>query len=103
VDAIIFVVGSILTEDTEELKGVPLDCIDKLLTQLTAGVSYEDPLSIIQSIKDGVRELQSRVNGFVHSLNRILDEDKNMALMNLSRLATVPPITVYPAGIAGNS
>lgn len=96
VDAVLFVVGTILTDETTEVQDVALDCIQKLLTQETSGLNYDDPLMVIRSIKDSVRELASRVKGFVQSMNRILDEDEDMALMNLSRLLTHPTRFIQP-------
>jgi magnesium transporter len=40
--------------------------------------------------------MDSRVHGFVESLNTILDSDEDMALMNLSRLLTHPSRFVQP-------
>jgi len=44
-----------------------------------------------------VKETESRIKGFERALNQILDEDEDMALMNLSRLITHPERFVLPA------
>jgi magnesium transporter len=56
----------------------------------------DDPLHIIRAVKDAVREMSSRVKGFVKSIARVLDEDEDMALMNLSRLLTHPERFIQP-------
>lgn len=40
--------------------------------------------------------MESRVQGFVRALNHVLDEDEDMALMNLSRLVSHPERFVQP-------
>lgn len=46
--------------------------------------------------KDRVGEMESRVQGFVRAINLALDEDEDMALMNLSRLLTHPERFIQP-------
>ena len=46
--------------------------------------------------KDAVNLTQRRVKGFIRAMNELLDEDEDMALMNLSRLITHPERFVQP-------
>jgi magnesium transporter len=46
--------------------------------------------------KDAVNLTQRRVQGFIRAMNELLDEDEDMALMNLSRLITHPERFVQP-------
>jgi hypothetical protein len=94
VDAVLHVVSGILSEDTSELQDAALNYIQRLLTD--NGGMGDDPLTMIRAIKDAIREMRSRVKGFVKSITRILDEDEDMALMNLSRLLTHPEKFIQP-------
>jgi magnesium transporter len=93
-DAVLYVVSSILSQDTFELQQASLDYIQKLLSD-HGGLS-DDPLTVIRAVKDALREMSSRVKGFVKSLTRVLDEDEDMALMNLTRLLTHPERFIQP-------
>lgn len=92
-DACLHLVGGLLTEDTHELQEATLNYIQRIVKGDNTG---DDSLSIIRAVKDAVREMSSRVKGFVQSMNRILDEDEDMALMNLSRLLTHPERFIQP-------
>jgi len=83
-DAVLYVVCSILSDDTYRLKDSTLGYIGSVLSG-QYGLS-DDPLSGLRHTKDAIHEMDSRVKGFVKSMNRILDEDEDLALMNLSRL-----------------
>jgi magnesium transporter len=94
VDAVLNVISNLLASDTFELQEASMNYIHRLLHPKN---SYsDDPLTIIRAVKDAVREMSSRVKGFVQSLDRVLDEDEDMALMNLSRLITHPERFLYP-------
>jgi magnesium transporter len=94
VDAVLHVVSGILSEDTSELQEAALSYIQRLLRN--NGGMDDDPLTLIRAIKDAIREMRSRVKGFVKSITRILNEDEDMALMNLSRLRTHPEVFIQP-------
>lgn len=94
VDAVLHTVCGILTEDTSDLQDAALGYIKRLLQD--HGGMADDPLTLIRAVKDAIREMRSRVKGFVKSMNRILDEDEDMALMNLSRLLTNPERFIQP-------
>jgi magnesium transporter len=97
VDAVLQSVGELLAEDTLELQEVASSYIERLCK--AKGLA-DDPLTIIRVVKDAVREMSSRVKGFVESLERTLDEDEDMALMNLSRLLTNPERFIQPVSPA---
>jgi hypothetical protein len=88
IDACLYSVCEILTNDTTSIQEVAKDYIEDILSGRFG--LMEDPLMAIRHIKDAIREMRSRVNSFVKALDRILDNDENMALMNLSRLLTHP-------------
>ncbi|KAL3807944.1 hypothetical protein ACHAXA_006822 [Cyclostephanos tholiformis] len=46
--------------------------------------------------KDEVNLMDRRVRGFIRAINQVLDEDEDMALMNLSRLLTHPERFMQP-------
>jgi magnesium transporter len=93
-DAVLYVVTSMLSDDTQELGKAVKGYISRLLSE--NGSWNDDPLTIIRVVKDAVREMSARVKSFVQSMNRILDEDEDMALMNLSRLLTHPERFIQP-------
>jgi magnesium transporter len=95
VDAVLRVVCDMLTEDTIELEREAKRCIDQVLSE--RGVyKNDDPLVIIRVIKDALQLMTARIKGFVQSIHRTLDEDEDMALMNLSRLLTHPERFIQP-------
>jgi magnesium transporter len=86
VDSCLYIISELLSNDTTDLQEATLAYINMILRDN----AYEDPLTIIRGIKDAVKEMMSRVKGFTQSLARILNDDEDMALMNLSRLLTHP-------------
>lgn len=50
----------------------------------------------LRYLKDEVKEMESRVQGFIRAMNLVLDEDEDMALMNLSRLLSNPERFIQP-------
>jgi magnesium transporter len=70
------------------------------INMVLKGGSREDPLTIIRAIKDAVKEMTFRVKGFSQSLTRILNEDEDMALMNLTRLIPHPERYIQPVSTA---
>ena len=93
-DAVLHTVSAFLSEDTIELQEASAKYIQRILKDKTG--AQDDPLTVIRAVKEAVREMSGRVKGFVQSMNRILDEDEDMALMNLSRLQTHPERFMYP-------
>ena len=93
-DAVLHTITSFLSGDTLELHEAATTYIENIVDD-RAG-TREDPLTVIRAVKEGIREMSGRVKGFVQSVNRILDEDEDMALMNLTRLQTHPERFMYP-------
>ncbi|GKY93664.1 hypothetical protein MPSEU_000333800 [Mayamaea pseudoterrestris] len=92
-DSILFCMNELLARDTAELVDMSHQYIDQILEQKNIG---DDHFKIVRIIKDGRREMSSRVKGFCASMTRTLNEDEDMALMNLSRLLTHPENFVQP-------
>ena len=108
-EAVLYVVSSILATDTEELQQTAqqyLQCIvgrpnsnNKVEEQqqyTRKKTKHEDPLTILRVVKDAVHLMTNRVHGFSQSLTRVLNDDEDMALMNLSRLLTHPERFIQP-------
>ena len=93
-DAVLHTISSFLSGDTIELHQAATSYIERIVEDRTG--AREDPLTIIRGVKEGIREMSGRVKGFVQSITRILDEDEDMALMNLTRLQTHPERFMYP-------
>lgn len=50
----------------------------------------------LRLLKNEIAVLETRVEGFVRALDGVLDEDEDLALINLSRLITTPHRFVQP-------
>lgn len=108
VNACLAIVFEMLADDTKELQDKGLQCIQDRVIGNRKGrdrgnkkphqrqLRPEDALAVIRNLKLSVKVMQARVKGFVHSITRILNEDEDMALMNLSRLVTHPDNFVQP-------
>lgn len=112
VNACLSTVFEMLADDTRELQDKGLKCIqDRVICDIRGRgrnnnngkkqpqqrpLKPEDALAVIRNLKNAVKVMQARVKGFVHSINRILNEDEDMALMNLSRLVSHPENFVQP-------
>jgi len=90
VDAVITSVTSMLHQDTLDLT---VDCHYEMNFIRIQGESAPERL---RQLKDYVNALQRRVQGFIRAINLILDDDEDMALMNLSRLITHPERFIQP-------
>lgn len=95
-DAVLHEVGSILSQDTMELQNAAEKYMNRVLHGAHGPGLSDDPLTMIRTVKDAVQLMTNRVNGFIKSMNRILDDDEDMALMNLSRLVTHTERFVQP-------
>jgi hypothetical protein len=83
-DSILFCVNELLAEDTAELEDASTKYINTILHQKHLN---EDHFKLIRLMKDGRRELASRVNGFCSSMTRMLNEGTSLMAFTLcSRL-----------------
>lgn len=94
VDAILSIVTTTMAEDILDLQLGANTVISALVTKTT----YDGDLSeeTLRTIKNTVREMISRVQGFNRALKTILEDNEDLALMNLSRLLTHPQRFVQP-------
>ncbi|CAJ1910638.1 unnamed protein product [Cylindrotheca closterium] len=98
VDAILNRVASILAEDVMDLQL----SADKLITDLlTPGADVgERAQEVLRTMKNLVKEMQSRVTGFHRALENMLEDYEEMSLMNLSRLLSHPERFIQPVSQA---
>jgi magnesium transporter len=90
VDAVLQTVMSMLIEEAQKVH-------DKAGSVIGEGGNVGDyTQSRLRLHKDAVNLTQRRVQGFIRAMNELLDEDEDMALMNLSRLLTHPERFVQP-------
>ncbi|CAB9505377.1 inner membrane magnesium transporter MRS2 [Seminavis robusta] len=92
VDAVLGSVVTILGKDSNELQKSSIRAMDGLLRQ-SSGEQGEE---ILRHMKNSVKEMTSRVKGFIRAMNLVLDETEDMALMNLSRLLSHPERFIQP-------
>ena len=92
-DACLHIVGGFLTKDTKDLQEASLRYIRRILK---GNSLRDDPLTIIRVVKDATNELNGSVRGFTQALSRLLSEDEDMALCNLSHLITNPELFIQP-------
>ena len=94
VDCVMSCVSHMLAEDAGNLENFVLDAIDAFRSGAKEGSSHaQDRLRIL---KEDVQAMLVRVQGFNRALNLILDDDEDLALMNLSRLITHPERFILP-------
>jgi magnesium transporter len=94
VDAILNSVCSILAEDILDLQ----TSANKMITELlNPGADVgEHAQDILRTMKNSVKEMMSRVNGFRRAMDNTLEDYEDMALMNLSRILTHPERFIQP-------
>lgn len=97
VNACLATVHEMLADDTREIQEKGLNFVQKkILDGKDGDVRTEDALVIVRNLKNAVRAMQARVKGYVNSVQRVLNEDEDMALMNVSRLVTHPQNFIQP-------
>lgn len=103
VNACLSLVFQMLADDTEELQEKGLKYVQTRIIgdnrQKQTQLRPEDALAVIRNLKNAVKVMQARVKGLVQSINRILNEDEDMALMNVSRLISHPENFVQPVSL----
>ena len=90
-DAVLGCVPSILPKDATELKSTTIGAMYNLLHK---GSNQGE--EILRHMKNSIKEMTSRVKGFIRAIHLVLDETEDMALMNLSRLLTHPERFIQP-------
>jgi len=108
VDAILHTVIAMLMEDAQKvydktrfaMGDVRVDLPDEGSGGGGGGTVGDYTQARLKLQKDEVRLIEKRVKGFVRAMNELLDEDEDMALMNLSRLITHPERFVQPVSQA---
>lgn len=90
-DAVLGSVCAILGKDAGELRTNSINAMENLLNKGSG--QGED---ILRHMKNSIKEMSSRVHGFIRAMNLVLDETEDMALMNLSRLLTHPERFIQP-------
>jgi magnesium transporter len=95
VDAVLHTVCSMLMEESHEIDKETSATMELLLSAKNPDTMsrYDD---VIRGIKNDISQMQARVQGFTRAMNLILDDDQDMALMNLSRLITHPERFIQP-------
>jgi magnesium transporter len=94
VDAVLHTVSIMLTEESNELQGYAYAAIEELLA--ASNLSGAHGHEILRSCKGELNQMTRRVQGFIRAINQVLDEDEDLALMNLSRLITHPERFIQP-------
>lgn len=96
VDSVLSSVMKMLSSDSMSLRKK----IFRVMEEMRGDASFNVPGDHVQEqlriLKDNVREMESRVQGFVRAMNLILDDEEDMALMNLSRLISHPERFIQP-------
>eukprot|EP00980_Cylindrotheca_fusiformis_P010853 scaffold2462_cov127-Cylindrotheca_fusiformis.AAC.10 len=98
VDAILNSVCGILAEDVQDLQLSANSMISELLTPgADVGDHAQD---VLRTMKNSVKEMMSRVDGFCRAMDTLLEDYEDMALMNLSRILTNPDRFIQPVSQA---
>ena len=94
VDAILHSVSAILAVDVADLQLGANGIITDLLSR---GADMGDHAQeILRTMKNSIKEMQSRVKGFCRAIDMVLADYEDMTLMNLSRLLTHPERFMRP-------
>jgi magnesium transporter len=94
VDAILHSVSAILAVDVADLQLGANAIITELLSR---GADMGDHAQeILRTMKNSIKEMQSRVKGFCRAIDNVLEDYEDMTLMNLSRLLTHPDRFIQP-------
>lgn len=96
VDAVLASVIKMLADDSLHLRKKIFDVMEELRGDKTSSVPGDHVQEQLRILKDRVREMEGRVQGFVRAMNLILDDEEDMALMNLSRLISNPERFIQP-------
>ena len=97
VDAVLSSVIKMLVDDSSNLRVRILSVMEQLRGSESGSAAPGDHTQEkLRLLKDEVKEMESRLQGFLRALNQTLDEDEDMALMNLSRLVAHPERFIQP-------
>lgn len=103
VDAVLQTVTSMLASEAKQVTYRTVAAIKELRGDsygrqhgVVSGMPGDHAQERLRWLKDEINSMIGRIQGFVRALNEMLDEDEDMALMNLSRLLTHPERFVQP-------
>jgi magnesium transporter len=85
-----------LADDSLSLRKKIFHVMEELRGDGTSSIPGDHVQEQLRILKDRAREMEGRVQGFVRAINQILDDEEDMALMNLSRLITNPERFIQP-------
>ena len=92
VDAVLQTVSAMLREDARHCHNRSFAAMYELQSDSPGDHAQER----LRLHKDEVKVMEARVQGFVRAMNDVLDEDEDLALMNLSKLITDPERFLLP-------
>ena len=95
VDAVLHTVSAMLTEEANHLQQYAYGEIDEIL-RCSSSAAGEHGHDILRNVKGEISEMSGRCQGFIRAINIVLDDDEDLALMNLSRLITHPERFIQP-------
>lgn len=102
VDAVLQTVTGMLADDARQVTQRTVAAVKELRGDSQrnqhgiSGMPGDHAQERLRWLKDEINSMVGRIQGFVRALNEMLDEDEDMALMNLSRLLTHPERFVQP-------
>lgn len=100
VDAVLQTVTSMLDDEARRVTLRAVESVRELRGesggQKITGMPGEHAQERLRWLKDEINGMVGRIQGFIRALNEMLDEDEDMALMNLSRLITHPERFIQP-------
>jgi magnesium transporter len=94
VDSVLHSITELLASQASDIQDETVDVIDRLLDP-NMGVG-EFAQETLRTSKNNVNDMVSRVQWFMRALTQVLNDDADMALMNLTRLITHPERFIQP-------
>ena len=100
VDAVLTSNVQLISQDISTLTSEIYDIIENILSPDRSSIEVEHYRDKLRRSKNDAGEMASLVQGFVRAIQCVLNEDEDMALMNLSHLLTRPERFIQPVSDA---
>ena len=95
-DVVLESVVALLLEDAAKLSNKAHTVMKSVYTKDERSKESNHNMEQLRNLKNKVKEMDFRIKGFTRAIDQILNDDEDMALMNLSRLLSHPERFILP-------